>query len=449
MFHDATELSELIKMKCSRVFPMALFLLAVTVGVHDAHAQQPPPAPVAVAEVVQMDVAAGQAFVATVMPLKRAVVGSAVDGRVVELVVHEGERVAEGAPLAKLLTATIELELTAAEAELDLRNQELAELEAGSRPNEIEQAKAKMLGAKADMEFGRAQLIRLQQLRTSNSASPEEYEQVKARASQSEQVYLELKAAYDLMVEGPRPERIAQARAQVAFQQAMVDRIKDRIKKYTVMSRFDGYVVVEYVDEGTWVTSGDPVMEVVALDEVEVLAYVVEQHAAHIKPGTTVRVDVPALPDEVFTGEITTVIPQADAKSRTFPVKIRVKNTITDDGPLLKAGMYARVELPIGPKQSAIMVPKNALVLGGPQPLVYVVDGDQRGGSVRPVPIEVGVAMPNLIQAKGPLEAGQRVVVEGNERLRPGQSVVISRVVKSPAQPARSDSNGGNEHGTD
>ncbi len=454
MLNDASELSELIKMKRSRVFRIALYLLAlflfaVTAGVHDAHAQQPPPAPVAVAEVVQMDVAAGQAFVATVMPLKRAVVGSAVDGRVVELVVHEGERVAEGGALAKLLTATIELELAAAEAELDLRNQELAELEAGARRNEIEQAKAKMLGAKADMEFGRAQLTRLQQLRTSNSASQEEFDQVKARTSQSEQVYQELKAAYDLIVEGPRPERIAQARAQVAFQQAMVDRIKDRIKKYTVMSRFDGYVVAEHVDEGTWVTSGDPVMEVVALDEVEVLAYVVEQHAAHIKPGATVRIDVPALPGEVFTGEITTVIPQADAKSRTFPVKIRVKNTITADGPLLKAGMYARVELPIGPKQSAIMVPKNALVLGGPQPLVYVVDGDQRGGSVRPVPIAVGVAMPNLIQAKGPLEAGQLVVVEGNERLRPGQSVVISRVVEPQTQPASVDLSGGNEHVTD
>ncbi|WP_182868527.1 efflux RND transporter periplasmic adaptor subunit [Stieleria mannarensis] len=425
-------------------------LIVATVCVSTTQAQQQPPAPVAVAETVQMDVAAGQTFVATVMPLKRAVVGSAVDGRVVELVVHEGERVAQGGTLAKLLTATIELELAAAQAELDLRNQELAELEAGSRPNEIEQAKAKMLAAKAEMEFGQAQLLRLQQLRKSNSASPEEFELVKSQASQREQVYLELKAAYDLMVEGPRTERIAQARAQVAFQQAMVDRIQDRIKKYTIMSRFDGYVVTEHVDEGTWVQSGDPVMEVVALDEVEVYAYVVEQHAAHITPGMTVRVDVPALPDELFTGQITTVIPQADAKARTFPVKIRVPNTITDSGPLLKAGMYARVQLPVGPPQRAVMVPKNALVLGGPQPLVYVVEnGEGNSHSVRPVPIRVGVAMPNLIQAIGPLEAGQLVVVEGNERLRPGQSVRISRVVKPASTPETDQQTEGASDGTD
>lgn len=420
----------------------ALWLLVVGAP-SSTRGQQLPPAPVVVAEVVQMDVSAGQTFVATVQPLKRATVGSAVDGRVVELVVHEGQRVGEGEPLAQLLTNTIELELAAAEAELELRNEELAELKAGSRPNEIEQAKAKMLGAKADMEFGIARLTRLQQLRTSNATSPEEFDQVKSQASQAEQYYHELKAAYELAVEGPRAERIAQARAQVAYQQAVVDQIKDRIKKYTIVSGFDGYVVSEYVDEGTWVKSGDPVMDVVALDEVEVQAFVVEQQATHVKPGGTVRVDVPALSDSLFTGVISTVIPQADARARTFPVKIRVKNTINDDGPLLKAGMYARVELPIGPRQRAIMIPKNALVLGGPQPMVYVVDGtDSKTGKVSPVPIEVGVAMPNLIQAKGPLQPGQRVVVEGNERLRPGQEVLITRVDSQPSVAADGENEG-------
>ena len=124
-------------MNVSVVRVFTLFGIGVFAVACDALAQQMPPAPVAVAEVVQMEISAGQAFVSTVNPLKRATVGSAVDGRVVELAVHEGERVGEGEPLAKLLTATIQLELDATEAELELRNQELAELDASSRANEI------------------------------------------------------------------------------------------------------------------------------------------------------------------------------------------------------------------------------------------------------------------------------------------------------------------------
>lgn len=431
--------------------PMTVLVAAsLLCVVGSAPAQQPPPAPVAVAKVTAMEIAAGQAFVATVMPLKRATVGSAVDGRVVELLVHEGERVGEGEPLAQLLTATIELELAAAEAELEIRRQELAELESGSRPAEIEQAKAKMMGAKADVAFSNSRLNRLQQLRTSNATSPEEFDQVQAQSDQAEQVYNALQAAYNLAVEGPREERISQARAQVAYQQAIVDRTKDRIKKYTVMCRFDGYVVSEHVDEGTWVKSGDPVMEVVALDQVEIQAFVVEQYVPHIKAGTTVRVEVPALSSHLFTGTITTVIPQADPRARTFPVKILVENTITQDGPLLKAGMYARVEMPVGPKQNAMMIPKNALVLGGAQPVVYVVTTDGgKSGSVRPVPIQVGVALPNMIQAKGELQPGQLVVVEGNERLRPGQSVVVVETVSVEPSKQPGDVSEGSSNGTD
>ena len=72
------------------------------------------PAVVVVVPVVQREVTAVHAFVGTVEPLKRATIGSAVDGRVVEFDVEEGDRIRSGQALAKLLTATIELELKAA-----------------------------------------------------------------------------------------------------------------------------------------------------------------------------------------------------------------------------------------------------------------------------------------------------------------------------------------------
>ena len=93
--------------------------------------------------------------------------------------------------------------------------------------------------------------------------------------------------------------------------------------------------------------------------------------------------------------------------------------------------MYARVMLPTGKKQMAMLVLKDALVLGGPQPVVFVVDaGAERQDRERfaPVPVQLGIAEGNMIQVSGDLKPGQLVVVQGNERLRPGQDVQIQRV---------------------
>lgn len=409
-----------------------LFVAASTTG-HAALGQPGAAALVDVSPVVQQEIAVGQTAVGTVMPLKMAIIGSAVDGRVIEFPHNEGDRVERGETLAQLLTDTIQLEAEAAEAELDLRKQELAELENGSRPAEIEQAKARMIGAEARMNFVRARRVRAENLYERNQAiSQEERDEVVSASIEAEQVYLEMKEAHALTVEGPRKERIAQARAQVAMQQATVDRLRDQITKHTIISRFPGYVTAEHTEVGQWVKQGDPVAEVVALDEVEVTAYVVEQNVPFLRLGMAVEVEVPAIPNRTFEGQLMSIIPQADVQARTFPVKIRVKNETTDEGPLLKSGMYARVKLPAGNRQSALLVPKDALVLGGPQTMVYVVDfagPDAKQGKVRPVPVQLGTASGRLMQVNGPLQPGQMVVVRGNERLQPGRDVQVQRVI--------------------
>lgn len=404
--------------------------LLLSVAATGALAQGPPPAPlVVVAPVVEREVTVGQVFVGTVMPSRKATIGSAVDGRVIEFPLNEGERVAKGQPLAQLLTDTISLEVQAAEAELELRRQALAELENGTRPEDIEQAKARMAAAEARKKYLKARWDRWQKLYETNRAvSEEELDEAIASGVEAEQAYLEAKAAYELAVAGPRVEQIAQAKAQVAVQAATVERLKDQLTKHTIVSRFDGYVTKEHTEVGQWVKQGDPVADVAALDEVEVVAYVVEQHVPFVRVGTAVTVEIPAIPGRQFAGEVSEVVPQADVQARTFPVKVRVPNELVDNVPLLKAGMYARVSLPTGTKHLATLVPKDALVLGGAQPLLFVVDGATESGQVgkvAPLPVQVGVADGGLIQITGPIKQGQLVVVQGNERLQPGADVTI------------------------
>lgn len=399
---------------------------------------QPPGMPtVVVAQVEQRVVAATQVFVGTVGPTKRATIGSALDGRVVEFPIEEGDRIEAGQKLAQLLTQTISHQLAAAEAELELRQQKLAELQNGSLPDEIEQARARMVAADARRRFAIARRRRVESLeRLDRVISADELEEAIAASKEAEANYREAAAVHRLSVQGPRKELIAQAQAEVAMQQAAVDQLRDQISKHTIISRFPGYVVAEFTEIGQWVSRGGAVAEVVAIDEVEVTASVVENSVPFIQPGTEVPVEFPAIPDRTFRGEVLITIAQADPRSRTFPVKIRVNNEINDSVPLIMPGMYAQVTLPVGKEQEALLAPKDAIVLGGPQPVVFALsqaDSPDKPPVVQPIPVQLGVAAGPMIQLIGNLKPGQQVVVEGNERLRPGQAVQVQESASQTA----------------
>ncbi|QEG37340.1 efflux RND transporter periplasmic adaptor subunit [Bythopirellula goksoeyrii] len=393
---------------------------------------EPPPSIIVAAPVVEQSVAAEQTFVGTVTPRRIATIGSAVSGRVVEVPFEEGDRIEAKQPLAQLLTDTITLEVAGAEAELRLRKEQLAELENGSRPEEIAQAEARMAAAAARQDFLDGRYARMQSLRNTRGAvTEEEVEEAKSQSLEGQQIYAEMLAAYDLAVAGPREEVIAQARAQVAIQEALVEKLSDQLQKHTIISRFPGYVTQKLSEAGQWVNQGDPVAEVVGIDEVDVVVQVVEGDISFVRPGQEVRVEIPAIPDHEFFGKVVATIPQGDVRARTFAVKIRVLNEISEDGPLILAGMYARAALPVAKTLQAILVPKDAVVLGGPQPIIAVIEGaTSKGETGTPVtvPVQLGTSQGNLIQVTGNVKPGQMVVVQGNERLRPGQKVVIGGI---------------------
>ena len=409
-------------------------------------------APVIVSSVIKKPVATGQTFVGTAMPLKKSAVGTAVDGRVIDYPINEGDRVKKGQPLAKLLTETISLQIVAAQAELKFREEELRELQNGWRKEEVEQAAARMEAARARREYAAQRLKRSVSLfEKAQIGTKEQLEDDQSAAVATEQTYQAERLGHELMKQGPRVEKIEQSKARVAEQTALVQQLQDQLKKHTMIAPFDGYIVAEKTEIGEWVTKGQVVAEVVYLDEIDIEAHVLDTHIEHVRVGTTVRVEVPALKSSIFVGQVSIVTPQADMKSRTFPVKVRVKNLIRDDGPVLKAGMLARVTLPTGELRDSLLVPKDAIVLGGQSPVVAIVvpldekelasldpkvPGPKPTAKVKFVPVELGIADGGWIAVSGAITPDQQVVIVGNERVLPGQMINILEVRKAPAAEA-------------
>jgi multidrug efflux pump subunit AcrA (membrane-fusion protein) len=392
---------------------------------------QGPVAPVVVAPIEEREVRPTRLFVGDVRPTREVLVGTDVAGRVVDYPIDEGLTVEAGDVLAGLRDDQLEFQLEAARAELRTLEAQLEELRNGSRPEEIAQASARLAAAKAEEELRSWQLEKAEELYRTETVAEDQLREAQWNAAVATARRIEAEQALRLAREGPRDEVKAQAAGRVAAQRARVELLEDELARHVIRAPFHGSIVEERTEAGAWLRQGDPVARIVALDTVDVELPVPEDFVTGLSLGQQVVVRLPALGGQEFAGEIHAITPLADLRARTFPVRIRIPNLLDDGVPRLKAGMFAQARLPTGVPQRALTVPKDALVLGGDRTIVYVVGDDSLA---RAVAVEVGEAVDGEIVVRGAdLGPGMRVVVQGNERLRPGQPVEVTEAATKDA----------------
>lgn len=377
----------------------------------------PPPAPVVVAPAVAGRVEEQVTLVGTAEPQRRSVVASDVEGIVEALLALEGAPVRRGEPVARLRTDSLEIALRGAVARRERARQELAELEAGSRAEEVEEARAAVLEAEASYQRARRDVTRYWELYREGAVALQSLQDAETAQEAVRQRLEQARARLRLLEAGPRKERIARARAELQAAAAEVAGLEDEIARTTIEAPFDGVVTAERTQRGQWVGKGGAVVEMVDLGRVEIVVQVPERLLSRVRVGRAVRVRFDALGEGNFAGEVMAVVPQADVVARTFPVKVRVPNR---EG-RIKAGMFARVSFPLGGPREAVLVPKDAVVQRAGGTLVFVLNDD----TVHEVPVRLGPAQEGAIAVEGPIRPGQLVVVRGNERLRSGQTVQV------------------------
>lgn len=397
----------------------------------------PIPATVRTAPVTEANVTPEVTLIGTVTAIRRSIVGSPVEGRVTKITIDAGDHVgmeggdlgepSRGATLAQLDTESVMIEIAAARAELTRLQHELAELEAGSRPEELAQAKARLEAARDASEFSESRFRRTQELDRQNAIASEQLDSAKSEAFAARQELIAATAFHTLVTAGPRKEKMAQTLAKVDQQQQEISRLETQLRHHTIRAPFEGDVVRKLAEVGQWLNRGEPVAEIIELDPIDIIVHVPETLVTQIETGDTVPLEFDALPDEAnsFRGTIHGIVSSADQRSRTFPVRIRLANPTHGDAYLLRDGMHARATIS-GRPRTTLLIPKDALILGGPNPVVMIVHAEnaQEPVAMR-VEVEPGVSRDNQIEILGDLEPGQQVIVDGNERVRPGQSLQV------------------------
>ena len=389
--------------------------------------KRPPPL-VSVAKVVEREVRSRLSAVGSVAPYRRSVVSSELEGRVQSAPLQVGDFVrANKTILATVRRSGLQIDLRILRAELEKARQDLLRLERGKRPEEIAALQAKVREREAQMRNNELELNRARDLYEKKILDKASFDRAEAAYEASWQLYEEASRNLEIARLGPREEEKARAKAEVDRVRARIARLRDDLAKTKIRSPLTGFVTQEWVEVGQWLTKGGRVAEVIELDRVLVQAPIAERRISLVRVGDEARVVIDALGGRTFKGRVRGVIPQADPKSRTFPVEVEIKNTKSYD---LKAGMFARLSLEYGKAARMVLVPKDALILRARGPSVFVFEK----GRVREVSFVQGVSVDSFVEdAGGVLKAGTQVVVKGNENLRAGMPVRLKGQGGRPA----------------
>ena len=328
------------------------------------------PRPVTLAEVERETLRERASLTGTTIPWRRAELSVRVDGLVTKLFVDEGSIVAVGDPVLAL----------------DAR---LAEHDAATATAQVREAEARH----KDAIRVRDELLRLERgLHASETETQSAIAQVEIAA------------------------------AAMAGEQAALARAQELLARHRLSAPFAGMVVAKHVEVGEWAKRDQAAVELVALDKLRIRAIVPQRNYGRVAPGARASIRFDAFPERRFDGTVLARIARGDDRSRTFPLLIDLPNP---DG-LLAPGMSARVQVELaGARAEALTVPRDAIIAksDGSRNVwrVKTEDGIPRA---YPVWVEIGRASGDRLEiVRGDLAAGDRVVLLGNESLRPGQAV--------------------------
>lgn len=217
--------------------------------------------------------------------------------------------------------------------------------------------------------------------------------------------------------------------------EAQRDLIDLRIADTAVRAPFDSRVISRHAEIGQWIRPGDPLVTLVSTGGLEAWLDLPERLVGRVDvkaESITIRLEATGVE---LLGRRARAIPTVDMRARTFSLILDVNPAqVADRVQELHPGMSISADIPVGQVKDQLVVPKNAVIRRGTDALVVTVDAQNMAGFA---PVRVlfatadGFAIESLVP--GGLNAGDTIIVEGNERIFPGTPVAPTPVSEKNA----------------
>ncbi|QDT88776.1 efflux RND transporter periplasmic adaptor subunit [Gimesia algae] len=272
--------------------------------------------------------------------------------RVGRILVEEGDFVEQKQLLAELELERFELQVARAKAQIEIQQQVVARLEAGTRPEELRQAEASLLSAKAEYDDADVTLKRVLALRAKKAVAQQEVDDVKSKRDSAAANVQLLQASLDLAKAGPRKEDIAEAKAELKGMEVELAQAKHDLKDASLYAPSRGIIQERILEVGDMASPQKPVFTFALVDPVWVRAYVSEPDLGKIHDGMKAVVVTDSFPGKEYEAWVGFISPTAEftpkpvetAELRTklvYQVRVFVKNPKSE----LRLGMPATVKI--------------------------------------------------------------------------------------------------------
>jgi membrane fusion protein (multidrug efflux system) len=221
--------------------------------------------------------------------------------------------------------------------------------------------------------------------------------------------------------------------ADATHKQAVADMaaIQALIAKKQVRAPFDGRVGIRQVNVGQFVARGQSLLPLQKLDPIFVNFSIPQRQLPALANGQEVGITVDAFAGRPFKGTITAINSEVDASTRN----ISVQATFANPDEVLRAGMFARVEVQKSAAQAQVVVPATAIAYASYGNSVFIVekmkgeDGKEYLG-VRQQFVKLGATRGDLVAITEGVKPGEQIVTSGVFKLRNGAAVQVNNVVQ-------------------
>lgn len=351
-------------------------------------------------------------------------------GRVEKILVQHGEVVKQGQTLAELDTASLQAELAVLNAERLVAEARLKELVAGPRKQTLDAARAQVAELEAQREQLRITHERSKRLVGSEIISQQTADDARLTFAAIEKRLAAQQHVLAELEEGTRAEQIEAAKAQIAQLDASRDRLKLEITESTLTAPFDAVISRRLVDEGAIVAPGLSLLRIVENAEPEAWIGIPPETAAALTADERYQLHIDG---RDYLGRLKSVLPELDSATRTRTAVF----TVTADGGASRLsfglGQIVQLQRTQEVRQPGYWLPLQALTRGARGLWsAFVIDEPTSESSAAPTyalrrsDVEILQVDSDRVLVRGTLNAGERVVASGVQKLTAGQRVRIA-----------------------
>lgn len=337
-------------------------------------------------------------------------------GRLAALYVQQGDRVESGLVVARMEVGSLAAEMQQREAQLAQAEADYARILAGNREEDILQAEARLAAAQSQVDLTTTRLERFEYLARQGAISQDDLDRYVSEAQTAVANFNEVQQQLKAIASGSRPEEIAAAAANVAATRAQVKAIETELAEANIRAPFPGRVTQTYATIGATVTPTTAASATASATSSSILALsagleveidILEANIGQIQVGQSVEIVAEAFPNQVYTGRVQRIAPEAIIENNvtTFPVVVE----LLTGADRLRSGMTVDATFVGETLTDALMVPTVAIATQDGQLGVQIPDSE---GNADFRPVTVGITQAGKTHILHGLEAGDRIFVE-------------------------------------